>query len=155
MIRYLPALYDPSTSTLTFAPSTPTYLLTHTVKRLRLLAAAESEAANNFQERLKKRNDLGEAFGTRKAKSRIKAEERNKVDAKAQEGARGHMMETILEKAGRGATEGQLCLLSSERWLTRKRGESCHCLVATSDSTTQHVRYRSFRSVHSQDDHSR
>jgi hypothetical protein len=102
------------------------------------MAAAESEAANNFQERLKKRNDLGEAFGTRKAKSRIKAEERNKVDAKAQEGARGHMMETILEKAGRGATEGKFsaCVTAI---LTCYRGEGCYRFVSTIDPTTQYV----------------
>lgn len=46
-----------------------------------------------------KRNDLGEAFGTRKAKSQIKAEERNKVDINAMQGVRGDLMESIGGKA--------------------------------------------------------
>ncbi len=46
-----------------------------------------------------KRNDLGEVFGTRKAKSQIRAEERNRVDVGAMEGVRGHLMESIGELA--------------------------------------------------------
>ncbi len=44
---------------------------------------------------------MGEAFGTRKAKSRIKADERNKVDAGRQEDGREGLMELIEEK-GKG-----------------------------------------------------
>lgn len=51
-----------------------------------------------------KRNDLGEAFGTRKAKTQIKAEERNKVDVGAMQGVKGHLMESIGEKL---AVEGE------------------------------------------------
>lgn len=53
-----------------------------------------------------KRDILGEAFGTRKAKSRIRANERNKVDASAQEGVRDHLMATIEEAARAGAVTG-------------------------------------------------
>lgn len=45
-----------------------------------------------------KRNDLGEVFGTKKAKSQIRAEERNKVDIGAMQGLKGHLMEAIGEK---------------------------------------------------------
>ena len=42
-----------------------------------------------------RRNDLGEAFGTKKAKSQIRAEERNRVDVGAMQGVKGHLMESI------------------------------------------------------------
>ena len=42
-----------------------------------------------------RRNDLGEVFGTRKAKSQIKTQERNRVDVGAMEGVRGHLMQSI------------------------------------------------------------
>jgi hypothetical protein len=54
-----------------------------------------------------KRDMLGEAFGTRKAKSRIRANERNKVDASAQEGVRDHLMVTIEEAARAGGVSGR------------------------------------------------
>jgi DNA-directed RNA polymerase I subunit RPA49 len=43
-----------------------------------------------------KRNDLGEAFGTRKAKSQIRAQERGKVNAAAMEGVKDHLMDSIV-----------------------------------------------------------
>lgn len=42
-----------------------------------------------------RRNNLGETFGTRKAKSQIKAEERNKVDVTAMQGVKARLMESI------------------------------------------------------------
>ncbi|WWD01572.1 hypothetical protein V866_008517 [Kwoniella sp. B9012] len=94
--QYLPALYDPSTGTVHINPSTPLYLLTHGVKRLRssvtLPSASDSRAHWKAQ-----RNDLGETFGTRKAKTQIRAEERNKVDVSAMEGVKGHLMGSIPE----------------------------------------------------------
>ncbi|OCF31519.1 hypothetical protein I316_06922 [Kwoniella heveanensis BCC8398] len=92
--QYLPAIYDPSTSTVHIHPSAPLYLLTHRVKRLRSSVTAPKpiDAKEHWKV---KRNDLGETFGTRKAKTQIKAEERNKVDVAAMESIRGHLMETI------------------------------------------------------------
>lgn len=97
-VRYLPALYDPSTQTLTVHPSTPLYLMTHRVKRL--IAAqsaptndADAKGAGAYRQR---RNDLGEAFGTRKAKTQIRAEERNRVDVSAMEGAKAHLIDSIV-----------------------------------------------------------
>jgi DNA-directed RNA polymerase I subunit RPA49 len=97
--RYIPAIFDPETRTLTLAPATPLYLLSHRVKRLKPeptdpLAHLQKEV-NMYRAQ---RNDLGETFGTRKAKSRIKAQERNKVDASAMEGVKGHLMEVIGQK---------------------------------------------------------
>lgn len=97
--RYLPAIFDPESRTLTLAPATPLYLLSHRVKRMKPPAtdplAHLQKEVNMYR---MQRNDLGETFGTRKAKSRIKAQERNKVDAGAMEGAKGHLMDAIGEK---------------------------------------------------------
>ncbi|KAJ9098535.1 hypothetical protein QFC19_006303 [Naganishia cerealis] len=54
-----------------------------------------------------KRDQLGEAFGTRKAKSRIRANERNKVDASAQESVREHLMQYIDDAAVSMPSEGR------------------------------------------------
>ena len=97
-VRYLPALYDPSTHKLHIHPSAPLYLLAHRVKRL---SNAPLSSTANREQRLEwraKRNNLGEVFGTRKAKSQIRAEERNKVDVGAMQGVKGHLMESIGEK---------------------------------------------------------
>lgn len=96
-VSYLPAVYDPSTSTLHIHPSSPLFLVTHRVKRLRnasLPSAISPEAKIDYR---MKRNDLGETFGTKKAKSQIKAAERNKVDVGAMQGIKGHLMESIGE----------------------------------------------------------
>lgn len=95
--RYVPALYDPSTSTLHIHPTAPLYLLTHTAKRLRANIAEEQRASAQLRgEAYKlKRNDLGDTFGTKKAKSQIKAEERNKVDVSAMQGVKSHLMDSI------------------------------------------------------------
>jgi hypothetical protein len=57
-----------------------------------------------------KRNDLGEVFGTRKAKSQIRAAERGKVNAAAMEGVRDHLMESIPVTE---VIEGMSCFPSS------------------------------------------
>lgn len=108
--RYLPAIYDPSTRQVMVQPAVPTYVLAQRTKRTKLsnlhVNSRESDVSN-----MAKRDMLGEAFGTRKAKSRIRANERNKVDANAQESVRDHLMVTIEEAARTGATSGRsLCL---------------------------------------------
>jgi hypothetical protein len=93
--RYLPALYDPETNTLTITPA-PLYLMSHRAKRLKM-APLPSEASKEAEMNWRiKRNDLGEAFGTRKAKSQIKAQERGKVNAAAMEGVKDHLMDSIV-----------------------------------------------------------
>lgn len=80
--------------------------MSHRAKRLKTVplpsqAARDAETA----EWRAKKNDLGEVFGTRKAKSQIRAAERGKVNAAAMEGVRDHLMESI--EVG-DATEGEL-----------------------------------------------
>lgn len=94
-IRYLPALYNPKTKTLHLPSTSPLYLVSHAAKRLKTLPL--SSTSSKLPDYRAKRNDLGEAFGTRKAKSQIKADERNKVDVSAMESVRGHFMESIGE----------------------------------------------------------
>lgn len=86
------ALHDPSSSTVTLVPA-PTYLMSHTVKRLKSLSTAPLNPAQTSN--MEARNKLGEAFGTRKAKSQIKTVERNKVDVEGMEGVRELMQEGI------------------------------------------------------------
>ncbi|EIW69501.1 hypothetical protein M231_03219 [Tremella mesenterica] len=93
---YLPAIYDPSTQQLHIHPNAPLYLLAHQVKRLK--QSQMSSPSKDPAEYRARRNDLGETFGTRKAKNQIKAQERNKVDVRAMEGVKGHLMESIGEK---------------------------------------------------------
>lgn len=77
-------------------PSAPLYLVGQRVKRLRYAALSSADRAADYRAR---RNDLGEVFGTRKAKSQIRSEERNKVDISAMQGIKGHLMESIGETA--------------------------------------------------------
>jgi len=93
--QYLPAVFNPATGSLDIYPSTPLYLLGHRVKRLRNAGLTTQSRAADYKAR---RNDLGDTFGTKKAKSQIRAEERNKVDVGAMQGLKGHLMETIGEK---------------------------------------------------------
>ena len=95
---YLPALYDPSTSTLHMHPSAPLYLLTHRVKRLREPNATFTAKKDKDDVYRAKRNTLGEAFGSKKAKTQIKAEERNKLNAGAMHDIKGHIISSIGEK---------------------------------------------------------
>ncbi|KAL7411735.1 RNA polymerase I associated factor, A49-like protein [Mrakia frigida] len=92
--RYLLGVHDPSTNTLTLAP-TPAYLLSHSVKRLKDLKPMENPDEENAN-RIEARNKLGEAFGTKKSKSRIKTAERNKIDTAGMEGMRNQLEESIL-----------------------------------------------------------
>ncbi|ADV20586.1 DNA-directed RNA polymerase I subunit RPA49 [Cryptococcus gattii E566] len=95
--QYLPAVYDPSTRTVHVHPSAPLYLVAHRAKRLRTVPlTVPPDQAAKAQWRTQ-RNDLGEAFGTRKAKAQIKSEEKNRVDAGAMKDVKGHLMESIGE----------------------------------------------------------
>lgn len=92
--RYLPGLYDPDTNTLTLTTA-PLYLMSHRAKRLKTMPLPSQAARMEMAEYRAKKNDLGEVFGTRKAKSQIRAAERGKVNAAAMEGVRDHLMESI------------------------------------------------------------
>lgn len=107
--RYVPAVYDPSTKTLHVHPTTPLYLLAHRVKRMREAPLSTTQVSDMWKQR---RNNLGETFGTRKAKSQIKAEERNKVDVNAMQSVKARLMESIggVEAKDDGESGGHHCL---------------------------------------------
>lgn len=98
----MPAIYDPSSHQMIIQPAAPTYVLAQRVKRTKISNMHITSQGSDLSH-LAKRDVLGEAFGTRKAKSRIRANERNKVDANAQESVRDHLMVTIEEAARYGA----------------------------------------------------
>lgn len=70
----------------------PLHVLSRDVKAVKSL---ESLARTSHEERMIARNDLGEAFGSKKAKQAIKAMERNKVDVSAMENVIGHIQGSI------------------------------------------------------------
>ncbi|KAL1745327.1 RNA polymerase I associated factor, A49-like protein [Schizophyllum fasciatum] len=91
--RYLVAIHNPRKSSLTVYPTPLTpQILSHTVKALKSIPPAPAPSARAWREA---RNNLGETFGTKKAKAAIRAQERNKVDVGAMEGVMGHVMEGI------------------------------------------------------------
>lgn len=100
-ISYLIGIHDPATNTLTITPS-PTYVLAHAVKALANEPSLESSTSTNMD----KRNKLGEAFGTKKAKSRIKTVERNKIDVAGMESVRSHIEQSITEGGKSLPTQG-------------------------------------------------
>lgn len=79
---------------MTLTPA-PLYLMSHRAKRLKAVALSSQAARTGQIEYRTQRNDLGEAFGTRKAKSQIRAAERGKVNAAAMEGVREHLMDSV------------------------------------------------------------
>lgn len=73
--------------------------MTHRVKRLISNQAAGQEGIDPRSLYKERKTHLGEAFGTRKAKSQIKAEERNRVDVSAMESVKGQLMDSIVGTA--------------------------------------------------------
>lgn len=95
--RYLLAVHDPRTSTLRIVPTHKSpHILGRTVKKLKSLPTGTANSALAYREA---RTNLGEAFGTKKAKAAIRAEERNRVDVSAMQGVMSHVMEGIQKGA--------------------------------------------------------
>ena len=69
--------------------------MSHRAKRLKTLPLSSQAGAAAQAEYRARRNDLGEAFGTRKAKSQIRAAERGKVNAAAMEGVKEHLLDSV------------------------------------------------------------
>lgn len=65
--------------------------------------------AVSLDERMKLRNNLGETFGTKKAKAAIRAQERNRVDVDAMRGVAGHLQDRIQENTESLPTLGVCC----------------------------------------------
>lgn len=103
---YALALYDPSTSSVSLIDA-PLHILSHIPKRLKNLAAISSRdpGSNNALAR----TDLGLTFGTKKAQKAIKAAERNKVDAGAQD------LQVLQDVMQQGLAEGLETLPASSQ----------------------------------------
>ncbi|KAF8626020.1 hypothetical protein AX15_005111 [Amanita polypyramis BW_CC] len=96
--RYLVSVYDRTTGQITVLPATKTpYILTRTVKALKSIPPAAAPSVLAYKEA---RTTLGETFGTKKAKTAIRAEERNHIDVSAMEGVMDFVMEGIERGSG-------------------------------------------------------
>ncbi|KAI0092308.1 RNA polymerase I associated factor, A49-like protein [Irpex rosettiformis] len=87
---YYVGVYNKRTKTTTVRPA-PLHILTRQVKALKNLKPMEV----SVEERIKQRNKLGETFGTKKAQSAIRAQERNRVDVDAMRAVAVHLQESI------------------------------------------------------------
>lgn len=103
---YALALYDPSSSTISLIDA-PLHILSHIPKRLKNLPPISSRdpATNNAQAR----TDLGMTFGTKKSQKAIKAAERNRVDAGAQD------LQVLQDVMQQGLEEGLTTLPASSQ----------------------------------------
>ncbi|KAI0659646.1 RNA polymerase I associated factor A49-like protein [Cubamyces menziesii] len=89
---YMIGVHDKRTNTTTLRP-VPMHILTRQVKALKNLRPIEVST----EERMQQRNNLGETFGTKKAKAAIRARERNRVDIDAMKNVAGHLQDTIMQ----------------------------------------------------------
>ena len=64
------------------------------------------------EEQIKQRNKLGETFGTKKAQSAIRAQERNRVDVDAMRGVAVHLQESIQQNTESLPTKGAYLIQS-------------------------------------------
>ena len=78
------------------------HILTRQVKALKNLRPIEVST----EERMQQRNNLGETFGTKKAKAAIRARERNRVDIDAMKNVAGHLQDTIMQNTESLPTAG-------------------------------------------------
>ncbi|KAK0189600.1 RNA polymerase I associated factor, A49-like protein [Armillaria mellea] len=91
--RYLLAVHNPRTSSLTLLPTpAPLHSLARTVKALKSVPASSIPTQLAYREA---RNALGESFGTKKSQAAIRARERNKVDISAMNGVMGYVQDAI------------------------------------------------------------
>ncbi|EIN05934.1 RNA polymerase I associated factor A49-like protein [Punctularia strigosozonata HHB-11173 SS5] len=88
--RYYVAVHDKRTHTVTIRPA-PLHIMQRTVKALKALKPAPVGAA----ERLAARNALQNTFGTKKAVTRMRAQERNRVDVDAMGAVAGVLQSTV------------------------------------------------------------
>ncbi|KAF8515700.1 RNA polymerase I associated factor, A49-like protein [Hysterangium stoloniferum] len=94
--QYLIGIRDKKTNRVILRPA-GLHVLSRDIKAFKSL----DPLAVSQDERSKARNELGEAFGSKKAKLAIKAMERNRVDVSAMEGVAGHLQDSI--DAGTGS----------------------------------------------------
>ncbi|CAG7851282.1 SubName: Full=Uncharacterized protein {ECO:0000313/EMBL:CCA66480.1} [Serendipita indica DSM 11827] len=89
--QYLVAIRNRRTNELVLSPG-PLYIVSHQVKVLQSLDGG----SQGLQEHMVARNQLGEAFGTKKAKAALRTAERNKVDVTAMAGV-SNLLQTSIE----------------------------------------------------------
>ena len=106
---YLVAVHNKRTNTTIFRPA-PLHVMSQQVKALKNLAPIEV----TNEERMLQRNKLGEAFGTKKAKAAIRAQERNRVDIDALKGVTAHLQETIEENTHSLPTLGEFSIFQRD-----------------------------------------
>ena len=94
-------VYDKRTNTTTLRTA-PLHVLARQVKALKNLKPIEVSS----EERMALRNNLGEAFGTKKAKAVIRARERNRVDIDAMKDVTEHLQDTIMANTDTLPTAG-------------------------------------------------
>ena len=98
---YMIGVHDKRTNTTTLRP-VPLHVLARQVKATKNLKPIEVST----EERMELRNNLGEAFGTKKAKAAIRARERNRVDIDAMKAVAGHLQDTIMQNTDTLPTAG-------------------------------------------------
>ncbi|KIL57428.1 hypothetical protein M378DRAFT_87941 [Amanita muscaria Koide BX008] len=104
--RYLVSVYDRSTGSVTVLPvSKSPFALSRTVKKLKSLPPAPTPSPLAYKEA---RANLGETFGTKKAKLAIRAQERNHIDVGAMEGVMDLVMDGIEKGSGGLMTQEQV-----------------------------------------------
>lgn len=91
--RYLVGIRNKVTNQIHVRPA-PLYLVGHHVKALE----SANTASQAVQDYAQARNQLGEAFGTKKARAAIRAMERNQVDVGAMAGVSDVLQEMIGHK---------------------------------------------------------
>ncbi|KAL4071601.1 RNA polymerase I associated factor, A49-like protein [Scleroderma yunnanense] len=89
--RYFVGVHNKKTGVTTIRQA-PLHILTQEVKALKGLEPAPVSVL----QRLEARAFLGEAFGTKKAKEAIKAQQRNKIDISTMESVADHLQERVL-----------------------------------------------------------
>ena len=105
---YMIGIHDKRTKTTVLRPA-PLHVLVRQVKKLKNLEPIQVSS----EERMEQRNNLGEAFGTKKAKAAIRARERNRVDIDAMKDVAAHLQDTIMHNTDSlptaGASYDSLC----------------------------------------------
>ncbi|KAK0545243.1 DNA-directed RNA polymerase I subunit rpa49 [Tilletia horrida] len=104
--QYLVGVHDPETSTITLHRA-PLFTMTRVITNLQNLASIKADTLGqsaDWNARVAARRDLGDVFGTRKAKASVRAQDRLKVDA-------SHMG-AMLDEVAEGITQSAAVLPS-------------------------------------------
>jgi DNA-directed RNA polymerase I subunit RPA49 len=118
--RYFLAVHRPGTSKLILHP-TPVYLISRQIKALKNFKSTKPDNLEYSQAR----STLGKVFGTKKAKTAIHAQERNKIDVGAMEDVAGVLQDRIDEATENLPSQGApRFFFSCEKCLAQVEGPS-------------------------------